>query len=222
MLVAEALNTKIRVLNTHDFVGVALKKMDELRVNKLPVIDPSTHKVVGQINREKVSDDVDKEDPISVLDLEDPVVIFNNQHLFHAIRLMLHHEMSLLPVVDKNDICLGIILKHHMLELLGRMLNLMEYGSIITIRLGQQNFTLSEIVQLIEAENGKILGITVEPPDAELEDYEVSIKINLKDVSRVASALRRHGYNIFTEVKSESHKIDLETRADEFLQYLDM
>jgi hypothetical protein len=90
------------------------------------------------------------------------------------------------------------------------------------VRLNHQDFTLSEVVQLIEAEGGKILGITVETPNAEKKQYEVSIKLNLQDVSRVASALRRYGYTILTEAESESTNIDLETRADELLKFMDM
>jgi CBS domain-containing protein len=222
MLVAEALNTDIPIITTNDSEIEALEKMDELRVHTLPIVDYSTGEVVGQINREKLLYAHAGDGTIAAEELEEPVVILNNQHLFDAVRLMLQHEMRLLPVVDGQSIFQGIIQKHHVLELLGQMLNLTEYGSVITVRLNRQDFTLSEIVQLIETEGGKILGITVETPTAADQAYEVSIKLNLQDVSPVASALRRHGYTILTAEKNESYNIDLETRADEFLKYLDI
>jgi CBS-domain-containing membrane protein len=222
MLVAEALNTDIRVLTTDDSGIEALEKMDELQVNTLPIVNYSTGEIVGQINRERLLYTHRGDGSISAAELEEPVVIFNDQHLFYAVHLMLQHEMRLLPVVDKQSIFQGIIQKHHVLELLGQMLNLTEYGSVIIVRLNQQDFTLSEIVQLIETEGGKILGITVETPNAEDQAYEVSIKLNLQDASRAASALRRYGYTVLTAGKGEAHNIDLETRAGEFLKYLDI
>ncbi len=225
MLVAEAINTDTRVLTSIDTLAKALEQMDNLQVDTLPIINETTRKLDGQITRSVVeSVDESKRDDalISQYGLEEPIMIFNNQHLFHAVQILLQHEVRVLPVVDREHVFQGLIEKHQVLESLGKMLNLTEYGSVITVELAQQDFTLSEIVQLIETEGGKILGITVEPPTAERKTYEVSIKLNLQDVSRVASALRRYDYSVLTESKSESANIDLETRADEFLKFLDI
>ena len=222
MLVAEAINTDTRVLCSKDSVAQALEQMTELQVDRLPVIDETNNELVGQVTRNALEQLAEGSTLICDLELEKPIVIFNSQHLFHAVRLMLQHEMGMLPVVDDEWIFQGVIQKHQVLESLGQMLNLTEYGSIITIELKQRDLTLSEIVQLIETEGGKILGITVETPNEKRKKYEVSVKLNLQDVSRVASSLRRYGYTILTETKSETHNIDLETRADEFLKYLDI
>lgn len=222
MLVAKALNTDTRVLSDSDTVAEALRQMQLLEVKKLPVVHHSTHKLIGEANRKKIQNIENENKTIGEVELDEPVKIFNNQHLFHAIRLMLQYEMRLLPVIDEEWEFKGIIKKQQVLESLSQMLNLTEYGSVITIELNSHDFTLSEIVQLIENEGGKILGITVETPDAEKKAYEISIKLNLQDVSRVAAALRRYGYTILTEEESETYNLDLETRADELLNYLDM
>ncbi|MBN2731181.1 MAG: CBS domain-containing protein [Balneolaceae bacterium] len=222
MLVARAINNDVRVLTDVDSVAEALEQMELLGADCLPVVNQSSRKVIGQISRSILGDIDDNTISLGDLELEEPFKIFNGQHLFHAIRMMLQHELRFLPVVNENWEFQGIIKKQQVLESLSKMLNLTEYGSVITIELSHRNFTLSEIVQLIEAEGGKILGITVETPDAEKKSYEISIKLNLQDVSRVASALRRYGYTILTESESESYNIDLETRADELMKYIDM
>lgn len=224
MLVAEAINTDARILTSADTVEKALDQMQELRVDKLPVINETTQKLDGQITRQaiKAMNEGQYNTLLSEVELENLIMIFNDQHLFHAVQLMLEYEVRILPVVDREQICQGLIEKHQVLESLSKMLNLTEYGSVITVELSQQNFTLSEIVHLIETEGGKILGITVETPTAEKESYKVSIKLNLQEVSRIAAALRRYGYNVLTQAKSESSNINLETRADEFLKYLDI
>lgn len=222
MLVARAINNDVRVLTDVDSVAEALEQMELLEADCLPVVNQSSRKVIGQISRSILGDIDDNTTSLGDLELEEPFKIFNGQHLFHAIRMMLQHELRFLPVVNENWEFQGIIKKQQVLESLSKMLNLTEYGSVITVELSHRNFTLSEIVQLIEAEGGKILGITVETPDKEKKSYEISIKLNLQDVSRVASALRRYGYTILTESESESYNIDLETRADELMKYIDM
>lgn len=221
MLVKEALHTTFDPLKSTDTVSDALNRMDELDVNTLPVVDDTTHKLVGQIaimQLKKSEDDA----TIADIELNEAVKVYSSQHIFEAVRLMLQYEMCLLPVVDKEWTLLGTVDKSTVLESLTKMLNLAEFGSIITIKLKERDFTISEIVHIIETEGAKILGITVETPGTGEEIFEVSVKLNVKDVSRVASALRRYGYTVVTDSSDEVYGMDIETRADELLKYLDM
>lgn len=222
MLVSEALNTSMRVLSGQDTVGEALQHMTEQEAGRLPVVNSSTGRLMGQVTKAMLENLENKSARLVDMELEEPYKIFNKEHLFQAIRMMLQHELQILPVVNNDWEFQGIIRKQQVLESLSSMLNLTEFGSVITVELSESDFTLSEIVRLIEAEGGRILGITVETPNARNQAYEISIKLNLQDVSRVASALRRYGYSILTEAESESRNIDLATRADELLKYIDM
>src|SRR5690625_2450652 len=156
MLVGEAVNTKAVVLKIGDSFLRATEMMVELQVRSLPVINISTNEIIGRISRDRVQAG-NAGQFISGEDLEEPVVIFNNQHLFEAIKMMLEYEIDLLPVVDEEASFFGTIQKKQLLGLLVTMLNLTGHGSVITIALSPEDFTLSEIVQLIEAEGAKIM-----------------------------------------------------------------
>jgi CBS domain-containing protein len=221
MLVGEAINKKTHVLTTSETLSEAKRKMDDLEVRSLPVINASMDEVIGRIYRDVIEYQANSEELISSQEMDEPIIIFNNQHLFYAVRLMLQHEIEVLPVVDEQSLFLGTIQKKHLLNLLVKMLNLAGHGSVITVELRPNDFTLSEIVNLIETEGGKIMGITVESPDADHENYEISIKLNLEDATRIASALRRYDYTILTDEKAKTYA-DLAMRVDEFLQYIDM
>src|SRR5699024_4344630 len=208
MLVGEAVNTKAVVLMVDDSLAKAEGLMDRLQVQSLPVIDAATNEIVGKIHRDQLQDG-DPERLIAMEDLQDPVVIFNNQHLFEAIKTMLDYEMGLLPVVDEQSSFLGTIQKKQLLDLLVAMLNLTGRGSVITIALSSMDFTLSEIVQLIETEGAKIMGITVEAPDADHDYYEISVKLNVKNAERIVAALQRYEYTILTETNMRTQNVDL-------------
>lgn len=222
MLVSQALDTTATVLRKDQPITGAIEQMERLKVTVLPVVDTETGKLAGQVTLGQMADAGKHLKIVGELTLREPVKIFRKQHLFNAIQLMLKYELSLLPVVNSEWIYQGIIHKKDILESLTHMLNITEFGSVITIELSPDDFTLSEIVQIIETEGGKVLGITVEAPDAKTDNYEISIKLNLKDVSRIASSLRRHDYTIITEVEGDSARIDLETRADELIKYLEV
>jgi ACT domain-containing protein len=102
------------------------------------------------------------------------------------------------------------------------MLNLSEYGSIITIELGERDFMLSEIVNLIESEGGKILGLTVETPERADDTIRVSVKLSVKEINRIVATLRRYDYLVSTETRDETVDVDMRSRASELMHYLDI
>jgi predicted transcriptional regulator len=221
MLARQALNTEQEPLYAQNSVSVAIKRMEELGVAELAVIDETTRKLIGQVTLQQLRE-AGPENKIAQLEQEESVKIYAGQHIFEAMRLMLQYEMRMIPVVDKEQTFLGLLGKNKILEMLTQMLNLAEFGSVITVELAQRSLTLSEIVQLIEAEGAKILGITVEMPDTQSDTFEVSIKLDLQDVTRVAASLRRHDYTVVTDSGNEVFSMDVENRADELIKYLDM
>ena len=215
------INADFEPLKGSDTVSGAKDRMDEQLLQVLPVVDSTTKKLIGQVSYEQMSDS-DPDVTIADLDLGEVVKIYQGQHIFEAARLMLQYELRQLPVVDEEWTFLGIIDKQQVLESLSRMLNLAEFGSVITIELDRVDFAISEIVHIIETEGAKILGLTVETPDRDDQTFEVSFKLNIENINRVTSALRRYEYTVVAESTSEVFGRDLESRASEMVKYMDM
>lgn len=215
------INSDFKPLKGSDSISGLTELMEEQDIRVLPVVDNTTSKLIGQVSYEQLNQ-VEGELTVSDLDLGEVVKIYQGQHIFEAARLMLQYELRQLPVVDDEWTFLGVIDKQQVLESLSRMLNLAEFGSVITIELDRINFSISEIVNIIETEEAKILGLTVETPTKEEQTYEVSFKLNIENVSRVTAALRRYGYTVVAEMNNEVFGKDLESRADELVNYMDM
>jgi predicted transcriptional regulator len=221
MLINKSIIADDEPLVTSDSVETSKERMRLQDVKNLPVVDPATRKLVGQISYGKLQE-AQRDNLINDLELDEAIKVYNGQHLFEAAKLMLHYELKALPIVDEQWTFLGIITKQEVLHALARMLNLAEFGSVISVELNHSDFTISEIVQIIEIEDAKILGLTVEPPNEENQAFEISIKLNLQDISRISAALRRYGYIVFTGSEAEVLNEDIENRAGELLRYLDM
>ncbi|MDZ7718182.1 MAG: CBS domain-containing protein [Balneolaceae bacterium] len=222
MLAKNLINTDFKPLEPSSTISTALAKMDAWHSSSIPIVEPTTRKNVGHILFDDISDITDEKQTISSIDFREPVSIFEDQHVFEIVRQMLQHEVRLLPVVDSSETYLGIIEKRQVLEALSTMLNIATSGSTITVKLPQSDFTISELVHLIETEGAKILGLTVERPTGLEESLKVSLKISHEDTSAVTSSLQRHGYVTTTENRNDLLQVDLSTRADELLRYLDV
>jgi predicted transcriptional regulator len=222
VLAKELLNIDFTPLQPNSPITAALAKMDAWHSSSIPVVEPATRKNVGHILFEDVADTSDESKPVSSLKLRAPVYTLENQHVFEVARQMLQHEVRIISVVDSKETFIGIIEKKRVLEALSKMLNISTAGSVITIEMAKADFTLAEVVHLIEVEGAKILGLTVEHASNDESMLHVSLKLNHEDTSAVMSSLRRHGYVTTTENRNDLLQVDLSSRADELMRYLDV
>jgi len=196
--------------------------MEAWQTANIPVIEPTTKKVIGQVTLDMLMELPDESLMISDVDLDPPIYAFESQHLFEVARQMLSKEVRFIAVVDSSESFLGIIEKKDLLEAFSEMLNISTQGSVISVEVGEADYTLTELVNIIEAEGAKVLGLTVERSRAEESGVHVSIKLNLEDTSAVVSSLKRHGYITTTENRDDLLQIDMSSRADELLRYLEL
>ncbi len=222
MLVTKKLITsKFEPLKGDMFLESVKKRMEESGIHTLPVVDSTTHALIGQASLRQLNR-AEEGQVVSDLELEEPVKVYRSQHIFEAARLVLQYERQLLPVIDEEWTLLGVITRDVILETLAQLLNVAESGSVITVTLDRIDFSISELVNIIEAEGAKILGLTVEKPSESQQTFAVSCVVDLEDVSRVAAALRRYDYMVATDSENEVLRDDLENRADELIKYIDM
>lgn len=221
MLVNEILNTKIPSLTLTDTVSSATVKYDICELTKLAVVDEHSL-VLGLLNKSSFAEVQDQNLAIDNFPLEPVIPIMESKHVFETARLMFANDLYLLPVVDHEHKYKGMVLKEDVVDALSSMFNLIATGSVLTIEFAERDYSLSDIVRIIEIEGGKILGIAVQQPNERNNNYRASVKLNLQDSSVVSAALRRYGYLIISEENSELLEYDFSERADELIRYLDL
>lgn len=222
MYITEIINTETPVLKATDSISYAVKLMDLQAVDHLPVTDNATKKLIGLIDRKQLTGMTESKKPLHTLEIAEMTKVYAQQHIFEAIRIMLQYELDYLPVTDSQMTYQGTVEKQVALESLALMLNLPARGSVLKIELEKRDFSLSEIVQIVEMEGAKILGITVETPSAKSKTFNISIKLNTLDIAGVVSALKRYDYHVTAEGQTPAAGMDLETRADELIKFIDM
>lgn len=221
MLVTEIINTKIPPLALTDTVSAALVKFDISELNKLVVVDEHSL-VVGTLSRASFAKVENQNLTIIDFPLEPVIPLVESKHVFETARLMFANDLNSLPVVDHKRKYKGMVIKGDVVSALSSMFNLIATGSVLTIEFAERDYSLSDIVRIIEIEGGKILGIAVQQPDSQNNNYRASVKLNLQDSSVVSAALRRYGYLITSEENSELLEYDFSDRADELIRYLDL
>lgn len=222
MLIYELIHNDIRPLKRSNTIGDAVAVMEHENMHYYPIVDEDTKQFVGQASLDDYS--TVNSDVTSYIETGIGIgnVLLDSNHVLEAAHILLRNERTSLPVINRSGSYLGIVTKTHLVEAITHLLNLKEVGTVIMIEMKPVDFMLSDVIRIIESEGARIMSLTVQTPDAIVENFRISVKLNLDDLSRVGAALRRYGYLIISESNTELSDTELSAKADEFLRYLDI
>ena len=96
------------------------------------------------------------------------------------------------------------------------------FSSIIQLEMGLHDYSLSEIARIVEEEDAKIIGLTVDPIPETPERIVVSILINKSDCTAIVNSLFRYNYNIINTFSSPDENSDIMDRYLHLMRYLNV
>ena len=95
-------------------------------------------------------------------------------------------------------------------------------GGIIVLDLNANDYSLSEIAQIIEGNDAKILSLYITSP-SESTKMEVTIKVNRKDLTSIIQTFIRYNYTIKASFMDENDMNSMyENRYESFIKYLNI
>ncbi len=220
MTVKEYLSDINPVVQINGTVGDARARLKEFGVRQIPVLEGL--RLAGLINKEDLPDEVASDQPLeNYITDKKQRFIFEDRHIFEAIRLFSSSELSLLPVINTEEHFKGVILPEDMLQEFGNNISFQNPGAVITLEISQKNYSAAEISQIVESNDAAVLGllITSRPNDAILE---VSVKINRADLSSILQTFSRYDY-VVKETYGEGAYLDnLQDRYNQLMTYLNI
>ena len=221
MIAAELIDEIIVPLRTSDTVETAISMMEEFKVSHLPVVNNIAY--VALVSEGDLDAGVEKDSPVGNINLSLPRTMVNSyQHIYDVIRMMSEQKLSLLPVVDADENYLGTISLESLSGNYGRMSAMQHPGAVIVLEMSQNDYSLSEIAQIIESNDAKVLSMYI-TSRIDSTNLEVTLKINKQDVSQVMSTFNRYNYTIKASyAEEEEDPNDLKDRFDSLMNYLNV
>ena len=220
MLAIELLSDVVPAVHKDDLASEALNWMDVFRVSHLPIVD--NHEYLGLISDADIFDLNNPDIPVvqHILSLSRPFVK-ESQHIFEVIDLVSKMKITAVPVLDDENKYLGVITINDLAQELTHLLSADNPGGIIVLQLNVRDYSLSEIAQIVEGNDTKILSLYVRS-NKNPETIDVTLKLNRTDVSAVIQTFERYSYKI-TSIYSENGEVDtmLKDRLDSLLKFMD-
>jgi len=130
------------------------------------------------------------------------------------------NDCNIMPVLDSKNNYLGYYQLVDIISLFNKTPFLLETGGIIIVEKAYNDYSLSEISQIIESNNVKLLGLFVSSQEDDMT--QITIKIENSDLNTIFESLRRYGYNIILGHEDDEFLKMLKDRSSYLNRYLNL
>jgi acetoin utilization protein AcuB len=201
MLAKDLISEVVPSLRTSDSGQTALNWMEIFRISHLPIVN--NQDFLGLISDTDIYDMNQPEEPIGnhSLTLLKPFVTAE-QHLFEVIGLASRLKLTVVPVLDDKNHFKGVITTTDLVRYLAGLSSMDQSGGIIVLELIERDYSLSQIAQIVESNNVRILSMYVtSPPDS--TRLEVTVKVNSNELASVIRTFERYNYDVKTWITAD-------------------
>lgn len=220
MIAEELITNEIPPLKTSDTGLKALGWMEEFKISHLPIVNHTDF--LGMVSEEDIINYNAPDEALGSyrLSLAQPYVR-NNQHIYEVIKLVADLNLSVIPVLDANQKYLGLITLRDLIQNLATLSSIKDPGGIIVLEVNERDYSLSQIAQIVESNDCKILSCYVNTiPDS--SQMKVVIKVNRTDLRAVLATFNRYNYVVKGSYMEQGANDDMRDRYDMLMNYLDM
>jgi acetoin utilization protein AcuB len=220
MLAKDLITDEIPPLKTTDTGLMAINWMDEFKVSHLPIVNK--HEYLGLISDTDILDLNITDDELGKckLSLIRPFVL-ESQHIYEVIKMISNMKLTVLPVLNENQNYAGLIPATALLYQFATLAATREPGGIIVLEMNIHDYSLTQIAQIIEGNDGKILSCYVNPL-TDSTKIEVTLKLNKEDLSGILQTFYRYNYTIKASFHQSEFLDDMKNRFDSFMNYINI
>jgi len=219
MLAASIATKGLPMLHLEDKVSFALQCMEDFDVQHLTVVKDDYY--LGLVSKENLLDT----DEANTLDtLSDQLLrvgLAGSAHFLTALDLFTKHHLSLLPVLNEQQECIGIITQQHLNDNLAQFLGVAKPGAIIVLSISPFQYSLAEMSRLVETNNAQIVQLNSFFDEA-TGAMIVTIKLNRDEAAAIIATFQRYDYQVLHYFGDTPLNNDIEAHYHHLMNYLDV
>ncbi len=130
------------------------------------------------------------------------------------------NDSNIMPVLDEKNTYLGYYELNDIISLFNETPFFSESGGILIVEKGTNDYSFSEICQIVESNNAKLLGVFISKMKNDV--IQVTIKIGGSGLNDIIQTFRRYSYKIVSGHEEDVFIKNLKERSDYLKKYLNM
>ena len=209
----------VKALSLKSTVKNAQNLFNQLTFTHLPVVENNIY--LGVISEADVSNLEDNDRTLDdVRYLFDTFFADVNANWFELLKEFATNETSIIPAINVDKKYVGYFELTDILSVFNHTPFLNEPGAILVVSKPVHDYSFSEIAQIVESNNAKLLGAFVSQIQDEVA--EITIKLNDPDLNNTIQSFRRYEYTILTGIHEDEYLKSLKERSDYLQKYLNI
>ena len=207
-----------KALDSQETIFDAQDRLDEISFSHFPVVEEGVY--IGCIIKDDLETfDGDKKVADYRFTLE-PFFARTTMIWLDVLEVFAKNHTNLVPVLDENNQYKGYYEIEYIIKFFHETPFLKEQGGIIIVQKGILDYSMSQVAQIVESNNGKLLGLFVS--EANTENVQITIKISLGGMNDIIQTFRRYNYEIISDHQEDNYINNLKERSDYLDKYLNI
>jgi predicted transcriptional regulator len=219
MLAAAIAIKGLPMLHMEDKVSFALQCMEDFDVQHLAVVKDDYF--IGLVNK---SDLLDTDEANTLEALSDQLLrigIAHSAHFLTALDLFTKHHLSLLPVLNEQQECVGVITQQHLNDNVAQFLGVAKPGAILVLSVSPFQYSLAEMSRLVETNNAQIVQLNTFFDEAS-GALIATLKLNRDEAAAIIATFQRYDYQVLHYFGNSPLNNDIEENYHHLMNYLDV
>jgi len=130
------------------------------------------------------------------------------------------NSTNVMPILNEDNKYVGYYELNDIINIFNDTPFLHELGSVLVVEKGTKDYSFSEISQIVESNNARLLGAFISK--AENDIIQVTLKLNNGSLNDIVQSFRRYSYNIVSEFAEDAYMQNLKERSEYLTKYLNI
>lgn len=218
MEITNYITTDFKAIDSQETIASVKDFFDDITFSHFPVVEEGIY--IGSISSEDIETfDNDKK----VIDYKYTLATFFTRKdaiWLEVLEVFAKNHTNVIPVLDENNSYVGYYELDDIMSFFHQTPFLKEHGLILKVKKGIVDYSMGQITQIVESNNGKLLGLFISESDG--NSIEVTMKISLGAINEIIQTFRRYNYEIISEHQEDDYINTLKERSDYLDKYLNM
>lgn len=192
---------------------------DQYSFSHLPVVEDKLY--FGAISREEINLLKPNENTLNKYKhLIQPFYVTEKMNWFEVLQDFATHNTNLMPILNSDKEYIGYYELDDFLNMFKCTPFLHEEGVILVVSKNINDYSFSEISQIVESNNATLFGAFVSKVENEIA--QITLKLSLHDINNTLHSFRRYKYEILNEFEKDKYLEELNDRSNYLQKYLNI
>jgi len=219
MNITEYILKDIKSLTFNHSIKKAKKLCEEFPISHIFIVE--NEQFIGCFSESDIKTIENTEDKLAhFADLVQFFFADKKTTLLELIKLFADNDTNIIPVLDEQKNYIGYYDLCDILDVFSQSPFLNDESITLIVEKNENDYSMSEVSQVVESNGGKILGAFLSEKRGEI--IQITINISFEDIQEIIQTFRRYDYAIITKHENDFYLEDLKNRSEYFQKYLNM